>query len=288
MSLDHDDIDRLVTAYREDYSPDVEAGLQRLHARIGTVRQLRPRPRRQRLYRLSAVAAALLLCIVAAVYLLANPGRTTLNNATASIADYTLPDGTRVTLQEGSTLTYDHSYNESDRRVELMGQGYFEVQADAARPFYVSRGANRVRVTGTAFNVKAGSEMFEVEVSEGTVELHTTGSTVAIKAMEYATVVPGEPLVHAAAPHLNHHAWRTGTLKFDHTPVADVITYLNDNWGVVCDWENGAACDYEVSGSYTGSDVTAVLSDVAKLGGLSVRSVGQDGKHYELTGPCTL
>ena len=288
MSLDHDDIDRLVTAYREDYTPDVEAGLQRLRARIGTVSERQPQLRRVRLYRLTSIAATFLLCIAAAIYLLGNPGRTELTNSSATIAEYTLPDGTRVTLQEGSTLRYETAYNEVDRRVELEGQGYFEVEADATRPFYVSHGTNRVRVTGTAFNVKADTEQFEVEVSEGTVELHAGASKVPVKAMEFATVVPGEPVVHAQAPHLNHHAWRTGTLKFDETPVADVITYLHDNWGVVCDWENGQACDYAVSGSYTGSDVAAVLSDVAKLGGLSVRSVGQDGKHYELTGPCTL
>ena len=288
MSLDHDDIDRLVTAYREDYAPDVEAGLQRLHARLGNVRQLHPRTRHTRLYRIAAVAATLVLCTVAAVYLLGRPGRTEWTNRDASIAEYTLPDESRVVLQQGSTVSFDASFNDDERRVELAGQGYFEVKSDADRPFYVSNGTNRVRVTGTAFNVKAESGLFEVEVSEGTVELHTTESTVPIKAMEYATVRTGHPISHQATRHLNHHAWRTGQLQFDHTPVTDVIAYLHDNWGIVCDWENGQACDYPISGSYSGSDVEAVLNDVAKLGGLSVRSLGQDGKHFQLTGHCTL
>ena len=291
MSLDHNDIDRLVNAYREEYTPDVEAGLQRLHARIDASASQRKLPaptRRLRVYRLSAVAATLLLCIAVAFYLLGNSGRTELTNTSSAVAVYSLPDGSRVTLQEGSTLAYDTDFNDSDRQVELHGQGYFEVTPDADRPFYVYRGDNRLRVTGTAFNVKAESALFEVEVSEGTVELHTDGSTVPVQAMEYATLVPGKSVVHAPAPHLNHHAWRTGKLQFDRTPVADVLAYLHDNWGVVCTWDDGQACDYPVSGSYTGSDVSAVLSDVAKLGGLSLRSVGEDGKHFELSGTCTL
>lgn len=285
MSLDHTDIDRLVAAYREDYTPDVEAGLQRMHGRIGKVRPLRPRP--SRFYRLAAVAAAAIVACVAALYLLIGTGRTTFENTDARIAEYSLPDGSRIVLQQGSRLSFEEDYNTAERRVQLEGQGYFEVVSDASRPFFVVYDNNSVRVTGTAFNVRASEQAFEVEVSEGSVELHVGEKSMAVKAMEFVTVAPDQPIEHGAAPNLNHHAWRTGTLKFDRTPISEVLTYFNDNWGIVCNWQVGVTCDYPVSGNFDSSDATAVLGDIAKLGGLSVRSTGEDGKHYELSGNCT-
>ncbi|PPK86392.1 FecR family protein [Neolewinella xylanilytica] len=285
MKLDQHDIDRLVTNYREDYTPDVERGLIQLHARLTPVRQLSA-PRKKRYPYLLGAAAAVLL-IVAAVFLFSGDGRTYLSNDDAPIAMFLLPDGSQVSLQQGSRISYDPDrFNEQDRALNLEGQGYFEVTHDLARPFLVSNGSSVVRVTGTAFNVRADADLLEVEVSEGSVLVKTDQETLPVGAMEFATVATGQPMVHDRAPHLNHHAWRTGVLKFDHTPISEVLTYFTDNWGIVCDWEHGQACDYPVSGNFNSTDATAVLHDIAKLGGLTLRSIGDDAKHFQLSGRC--
>ena len=285
MNLDQHDIDRLVTNYRDDYTPDVERGLIQLHARLTPVRQLPVRPKKRFPYLLGAAAAILL--IVTAVFLFSGDGRTYLSNDDSPIATFLLPDGTQVTLQQGSRISYDAaSFNQQDRALSLEGQGYFEVTHDLTRPFLVSNGSSVVRVTGTAFNLRADASLLEVEVSEGSVLVKTDKETLPVAAMEFATVAAGQPMVHNRAPHLNHHAWRTGVLKFDHTPISEVLTYFTDNWGIVCDWEHGKACDYAVSGSFQSTDATAVLNDIAKLGGLTLRSTDDDAKHFQLSGRC--
>lgn len=67
----------------------------------------------------------------------------------------TLADGSRVWLNAGSTLRYPAVFNGSDRKVEITGEGYFEVAEDKTKPFLVLAKGTEVKVTGTKFNVKA-------------------------------------------------------------------------------------------------------------------------------------
>lgn len=287
MSLDRNDIDRLVTAYRGEYSPDVESGLRRLHARINPAEQLRV-SHRASYRRPLAIAATLLLLLVAGFYLFKSDGRTYLTNPDRAVADFQLPDGSRILLQQGSRIGYDpESFNLADRQLELEGQAYFEVSHDASRPFIVAGGERSVRVTGTAFNLRADAETMLVEVSEGSVAMTSKDESLSVAAMEYARVTPGGSVERAPAPNLNHHAWRTGVLTFDQTPIQEVLSYFADNWGIVCNMPTERNCNYTVSGTFRSQDAAAVLSDIAKLGGLAVSSTHDDGKHFELIGSCS-
>lgn len=69
-----------------------------------------------------------------------------------------LPDSTVVWLNAGSRLRYAQTYNETGRDVDLVGEGYFQVRTNAAKPFVVHTGGVKVRAYGTAFNVKAYPE----------------------------------------------------------------------------------------------------------------------------------
>lgn len=72
-----------------------------------------------------------------------------------STATTLLPDGSRVTLNAGSTLRYSSRFSTNDRRVELQGEGYFDVaRRDGAR-FTVHTDGYDVEVRGTRFYVSA-------------------------------------------------------------------------------------------------------------------------------------
>lgn len=68
----------------------------------------------------------------------------------------TLPDGSKVYLRNGSTLRYPNKFVNDERLVELQGEGYFEVESNKQKPFYVqTHDGSRVKAYGTAFNVTA-------------------------------------------------------------------------------------------------------------------------------------
>jgi transmembrane sensor len=285
MSLDSKDIDRMVLQYREDFSPDTEAALRRLHDRIASDR---PRLRVVRSPFTYSIAAAVSLLIVAvAAFLLTRDNLTQLVNDSETMVEYRLPDGSRVVLQSGSEISYDaETYAEAERRIMLDGQGYFEIEPDTERPFLVGQGESLLRVTGTAFNLRVDGSEMEVEVSEGSVVLSREGEQLVVGVQECGLARSGSPLEHRAAPNLNHHAWRTGILQFDHTPIEEVLDYFHDNWGYDIRWASGTPCLYSVSGRYSGGDAGAILTDVAKLGGLQLIEVVGESPSFELRGDC--
>ena len=66
-----------------------------------------------------------------------------------------LSDGTKVWLNAASSLKYPTQFAAGERRVELTGEGYFEVTKNKTKPFNVITGKQKIEVLGTHFNVNA-------------------------------------------------------------------------------------------------------------------------------------
>lgn len=85
---------------------------------------------------------------------------------------FTLPDGTKVTMNDGGELQYNRSFGSGTREVTLKGEAFFDVAHDAASPFIVRTGNVSVRVLGTAFNVKSTpNQEIRVTVARGKVQV---------------------------------------------------------------------------------------------------------------------
>jgi transmembrane sensor len=84
-----------------------------------------------------------------------------------------LPDGSIVNLNSGSKLVSPAVYGKSYRQVDLEGEAYFNVKADASRPFYVNASEIIIKATGTAFNIKSypGSNIIETILISGSLEI---------------------------------------------------------------------------------------------------------------------
>ncbi len=64
-----------------------------------------------------------------------------------------LPDGSKVWLNSGSTMRLMGRYNDAERRMDIDGQGYFDVVSNTDVPFCVSFGKGEVTVLGTQFDI---------------------------------------------------------------------------------------------------------------------------------------
>src|SRR5690606_41282091 len=100
-----------------------------------------------------------------------------------------LSDGTKVWLNAASSLKFPTSFEGNERRVELNGEGYFEVAHNPAKPFHVNSNEIDVQVLGTHFNIMAYAD--EAFVKTTLLE----GSFKIIKAGESLVIAPGRQAV---------------------------------------------------------------------------------------------
>jgi transmembrane sensor len=143
-----------------------------------------------------------------------------------------LPDGSTVTLNTDTAIAV--LYEDHQRLVSLeSGEAFFEVTRNERAPFIVEAEKAQVRVLGTAFTLHSADDEASVCVHSGTVTVRpkllgkrdaalrlTAGEHVAIDASGDAgpvgTFMPSEAAT-----------WRRGYLKFEETPLADVVEDVN-------------------------------------------------------------
>ncbi|MFS2186789.1 FecR family protein [Mucilaginibacter sp. Mucisp84] len=84
-----------------------------------------------------------------------------------------LPDGSKVLLNAASSLTYPTTFSGNERKVELIGEAYFEVAHNAAKPFKVYSKSQVVEVLGTHFNINTYDDEPDVRTTllEGKVKV---------------------------------------------------------------------------------------------------------------------
>lgn len=99
-----------------------------------------------------------------------------------------LPDGSKVWLNENSVLKYPERFADAERRLELTGEGYFEVTKNKHKPFTVQNPVMSVQVLGTKFNFKgdAVSRIAEASLIEGEIKAVGNNDEGAI------TLIPGQ------------------------------------------------------------------------------------------------
>src|SRR5690606_37299033 len=69
----------------------------------------------------------------------------------------TLGDGTKVTLNAGTSIRYIQNFVGDTREVFLDGEAFFEVAHDTLKPFIVHTQDIKTKALGTSFNVKGNS-----------------------------------------------------------------------------------------------------------------------------------
>lgn len=161
-----------------------------------------------------------------------------------------LPDGSRVWLNNESSLRYPTSFEGKQRIVELTGEGYFEIAQDPDKPFIVKVRDEAVEVLGTSFNIMAYSEEGGTQTTlvTGAVRVKAAGSTVQLKPDEQALVnANGTLKVEKDVPSQEIISWKNGFFYFGRASFAAVMRQLSRWYDVDVVYE-GKAPDMEFGG----------------------------------------
>ncbi len=182
--------------------------------------------------------------------------------------NFVLPDGTKVSLNAGSTLSFPSAFIGENRRVELSGEAFFEVTPDAAKPFIVHTHGLDIRVLGTAFNVEAFPEMTQINTTlvHGKVRLEKEENNHLVQVAELQPLERVEYNSEKKEFELSkvnnieqYIAWKDGKLIFQKVSVRELANRLELWYNVSVEIEGDKLKTSHFTGTFTDEPIDRVL-----------------------------
>ncbi len=183
-----------------------------------------------------------------------------------------LSDGTKVSLNAGSSLKFPTAFNTSERKVTLSGEAYFEVAKNKNKPFKVSTLNQEIEVLGTHFNVNAynNEALNKTTLVEGSVKVK------AKNAAHFAILKPGQQaalqtgsLVISQADVEAALAWKFGYFKFNNEDLESIMRKLERWYDVEVVYETeknpNLAFDGRISQTKSISSILRIIEETGNV-----------------------
>ena len=177
--------------------------------------------------------------------------------------EFFLPDSSSGWLNSGATLKYPVVFDEH-RKVELTGEGYFNIKHSDQSDFIVSVADMDVKVLGTKFNVSAypDATFTYVVLEEGKVEIN--GKTGVFN----HTLLPNERIIfNHESKTLNlskvnanrYSAWKNGYLIIENEHLGQVVNRLERWYNVKIVIEDEELKNYRFKATFKDEPIEEVL-----------------------------
>ena len=177
--------------------------------------------------------------------------------------NFKLPDGSTVWLNSGSELTFPEEFDSLERKVILLGEGYFEVKKDSLRPFRVVSGNLETEALGTSFNVNFfDPEKILVSLLSGSVRIQskTADSSYILNPGQQLQFIPMEKAFKISkVTSETAIGWKDGLLSFKNAGFNEVIKSLERWYGVNIQVTGKPSKTWKLSGKYKNQNLDLVL-----------------------------
>lgn len=243
-------------------------------------------------YRVAAVFA--LISLVSWFAWRTYAGRTiAVQTANGQNQQITLPDGSLLTLNSNSTLSYPANLADLlERRVLLDGEAYFRVtkQRRNGQPvkFTVHSADLDIDVTGTQFNVKNRRGTVNIALYEGAVQVSQSTDN---RKQPELIMKPGDLVEFSATRktlrkrHVSHpeyySSWTKNVLIFSNTPLGEIAQLMADSYGVTVTFADESMADLAFTGNVLANDPAVILETLAKAFDLQTLRSGNDKVLFE-------
>lgn len=187
-----------------------------------------------------------------------------------------LPDGTKVWLNASSSLKYPVNFLAKERKVELRGEGYFEVEPDKKRPFKVLSQSQIVEVLGTHFNINTYSDEPSVKTTlvEGSVKISSNHISKILKPGEQSSINLSDMKISTVDVD-QAVAWHNGDFAFEGTELKAIMRQVS-RWYDVEVVYDGNIGEVKFGGSISRSkNISEVLKVLEMTEGVSFRLEGR-------------
>ncbi len=189
-----------------------------------------------------------------------------------------LADGSTVTLNRDSRLSFPEKFNGDTRNVELSGEAFFDISHDASKPFIVKAAGAEIRVLGTSFNVLSDNLNNEIEVfvKSGKVQLSSASGEQKI------TLEPGfigrlkdNTPVSERNTNSNYMAWNTEILHYDGARLEEVFKDLQKVHNITVEVLSASILDQTISTDFTNTSAETIILSICRGFNLSFEKKGE-------------
>jgi ferric-dicitrate binding protein FerR (iron transport regulator) len=194
----------------------------------------------------------------------------TINSGEHGTSLVTLPDGTLVHLNAKSSLSYKQDFGRDNRKVELSGEGYFEVKKNTEKKFIVNTGYIDVTVLGTKFNLYAyeDKDIIEMALVEGHVNVSTSQppyQTICVKPNEKVTYNKYDNKLNIEKTTTKiETAWLNKELVFREEKLENVFQCLSRKFRVKFSIDSSISVDDVYTGAFDDEKIEDIL-EVLKI-----------------------
>lgn len=198
----------------------------------------------------------------------------------SSGATLRLQDNSVVTLNQNGQLIYPVAFSGTERNVTLKGEGFFKISPDPRHPFIIQAGPVKIRVTGTAFNVKLTDTSVITQVHEGSVEMFNEKGKLQLSARQsgifHLATNAFQLLQHFFR---NDAAYATHIFDFDNVALPEVLQTISNAYKVKIVLKNPALNRLRLTAQFDNKPLNYMLEVIANTFKIKY-SKGEDDSYY--------
>jgi len=186
------------------------------------------------------------------------------------VAD-TLNDGSIITLNRNSTLSYPEKFKGNTRNINLQGEAFFKVTPDKTKPFIVHVNDVTVKVVGTSFNIKSINGNTEIIVESGIVQVTRKNKKIDLHRGEKIFTRKEDSILTKENETENlYNYYRTREFECDNTPLWKLVDVLNQAYNADIIIENKELRNLPLTTTFNNESLNNILEIIRQTFNISV------------------
>jgi ferric-dicitrate binding protein FerR (iron transport regulator) len=186
--------------------------------------------------------------------------------------ELTLSDGSIIKINAESSIKYRRNYSSESRIVNLVGEGYFQVEKGST-PFIVNTKHGSVTVLGTKFNINSRNDNIEVVVNEGAISFlpiieKQQSEKLVVSEGQY---INNKTLTPRKIPHPEYPGWFHNKLILNKTNLETVCNQIERKFDVNIAFDSKQLNSISITGVIDAEYLDGVLTTLAILSQRSYR-----------------
>jgi len=225
-------------------------------------------------YKVAAVFIGL-IAIGISIYLYNNSLYHENTNMTTQVIEITLPDGSLVSLDKNSKLSFKNTWlNKFNREVYLSGRAYFQIKRDVSHTFFVKTTDTQVEVLGTKFTISDIYGKTQIVLNEGKVSVTSdkVDDTYLLDKQGEQLVISEDGVVKQGIINKNlYFSWLEEKLNFSNCKVSETLAFLSDSYNLNIKMKDKDGLEKHLFGSAPSDNPQLIIEAIATITNKRIR-----------------